>query len=469
MEPGRAAMDQAARPNRRLQRQRRLRGWSQEDVAAGLCRVASARGESDLGVDATTVSRWERGIRHPRPRYVRLLSQLFDLSAEELGLVHDAEPPAVSLRTADRAEDDDAERRDFLERMASALGQASLPPFPPLGPPCGPPARPEPWQRLDRALGRAGRFDSATVDELERVIRGLESLEPTGICSRALLGPATAHLDAITMLLQAPLPSAIRSRLCSLAGETAGLVGWLRWNLDDPRGASACFRSGLRAAREAGDRALGAYLVGAIACRLPGHEAPAITLSLLGGRTLGLGQADASPATSAWLAAKEAAAWAQLGREDDCLRALDRAAEIVERLPGAGDEEASRPRFTTIGRTWLAGERGASLARLGRVEEARAILRPVLASLGPNSERDRLWLLAALAGVHAELGDAEEACLLARSALMGAARMHVSPVLRLVAGLRPRLERHRRSLAVQELDEHLRMLSGATAQGAATT
>ncbi|HSR25043.1 MAG TPA: helix-turn-helix transcriptional regulator [Candidatus Eisenbacteria bacterium] len=462
-------MDQVPRPNPWLQRQRRLHGWSQEDVAAGLCRVASALGESALGVDATTVSRWERGIRHPRPRYVRLLSQLFDLSAEELGLVHDAEPPAVDLHAAGRAEGDDAEGRDWLERMASALGQASRPPFPHPGPPGRQPTRPEPWQRLDWALGRAGRFDSATVDELERVTHGLESLEPTGICSRALLGPATAHLDAIAMLLQAPLPSGIRSRLCSLAGETAGLAGWLRWNLDDPGGASACFRSGLRAAREAGDRALGAYLVGAIACRLPGHEAPAITLSLLGGRAFGLGQADASPATGAWLAAKEAGAWAQLGREDSCLRALDRAAEIVERLPGAGHEDVSRPRFTTIGRTWLAGERGVSLARLGHVEEARAILRPVLASLGPTSERDRLWLLAALAGVHAELGEAEEACLLARSALMGASRMHLSPVVRLVAGLRPRLERHRRSLAVQELDEHLRMLGEATARSAATT
>lgn len=459
-------MDRGPRPNRRLRLQRRLRGWSQEDVAAGLCRVAGSLGERDLGVDATMVSRWERGTRHPRPRYVRLLCRLFDLPAEQLGLVRDAEPPVVPLPAAEPGWRDDAGRRDSVQRIASTLGLAFLPPFLRAGPDARPAARPEPWERLDRALSRPGRVDSETVDELELVTHALESLEPTAIGPRPLLGPATGHLDAISLLLQAPLPAGIRGRLCSLAGETAALVGWLRWNLDDPRGAAACFRSGLRAAREADDRALGAYLAGAVACRLPDREAPAVTLSLLGGRPLGFGQAEASAATRAWLAAKEADAWAQVGAEDDCLRALDRAAEIVERLPATGAAEGSRPRFSVVDRTWLAGERGASLVRLGRVEEARAVLRPVVASLGPTSERDRLWLLAALAGAHAELDEPEEACRLARSALTGAARMDLAPVLRVVAGVRPRLEPHHRSPAVQELDEHLRAVGGAAARQA---
>jgi transcriptional regulator with XRE-family HTH domain len=443
-------MEQTARPNRRLRLQRRLRGWSQEDVAAGLYRVACAAGESDLGVDATMVSRWERGTRHPRPRYVRWLSQLFDLPVEELGLIQDADLP-----DGPDAADEQAASGDLMDGVAALLGLASVSPFL-RG---GQPPRPEPWERLEWALGRPGQVDPATVDELERVTRALESLEPTAIGSHALLGPATGHLDAISMLLQAPLEGAIRTRLCSLAGETAGLVGWLRWNLDDPRGASACFRAGLRAAREADDRPLGAYLVGALSCRLPNREAPQITLSLLGGRTQGYGQADASPATRAWVAAKEAGAWAQLGREDDCLRALDRAEEIVERI--RDPEPGGRPLVSPVNRTWLAGERGASMARLGRLEEARVLLKPVLASLGPTTERDRLWLLTAQAGVHAGLDEPEEACRLARTALAGAERMHLSPVVRLVEALRARLEGHRRSGAVQELDEQLMRLVSA--------
>lgn len=449
-------MDRAPRPNRRLRLQRRLRGWSQEDVAAGLYRVASSLGETDIGVDATMISRWERGTRHPRPRYVRLLSLLFDLPAEQLGLVQDADLSVVPLLPYDRVEGDADDRNEFIERVGDLLGGAPFPPYRPPETPGREPERTEAWERLDRALSRPGQLDVVAVEELERVTHALESLEPTAVSSRALLGPATGHLDAISMLLQASLRAGIRARLCSLAGETAGLVGWLRWNLNDAEGANACFRAGLRAAREADDQALGAYLVGAMACRLPGRAAPAITLRLLGSRTFGFAQADATPATAAWLAAKEADAWAQLGNEDECLRALARADEIVGRL--AADPRRARPSFSMVDRDWLAGERGASLARLGRVDAAQSILQPVLASLGPTCERDRLWLLTALAGAHAESDEPEEACRHARAALVGAARMQLAPVLEAIGSLRTRLERHRRNLAVQELDEHLRSL-----------
>jgi len=87
----RSSMESGQRPNKRLRLQRRLRGWSQEDVAAGLHRLAASLGEAELGVDATMISRWERGTRRPRPRYVRLLSSLFELPAEQLGIVEDAD------------------------------------------------------------------------------------------------------------------------------------------------------------------------------------------------------------------------------------------------------------------------------------------------------------------------------------------------------------------------------------------
>jgi transcriptional regulator with XRE-family HTH domain len=89
MLPQQGVLEQGQRPNRRLRLQRRLRGWSQEDVAAGLHRLAASLGEPEPGVDAATVSRWERGARRPRPYYVRLLCRLFDLRAEHLGLVED--------------------------------------------------------------------------------------------------------------------------------------------------------------------------------------------------------------------------------------------------------------------------------------------------------------------------------------------------------------------------------------------
>lgn len=62
-------------PNRRLKQARELRGWSQAKVA------------EQIGTDATTVSRWERGLFSPTPYFRERLCTLFDRNAEELGLL----------------------------------------------------------------------------------------------------------------------------------------------------------------------------------------------------------------------------------------------------------------------------------------------------------------------------------------------------------------------------------------------
>jgi len=434
------------RPNSRLRLQRRRRGWSQEDVVAGLHRVAAALGEPEPGVDATMVSRWERGSRRPRPRYVRLLCRLFDLPAEELGLVDD---DAAPWPTSWSAADEEARRRDFIRELA---GLFRIAPIPPAVEPPGP----EPWERLTRALRRPGRVDPATVDDLERITTALQSLEPTMVSSHLLLGPAVGHLESVTNLLQGSMTPSIRERLCSLAGRAAGLVGALKWNLDDWEAAITYFRVGMEAAREANDRALGAYLMARAACRPPHREDPASRLQRLRQGWHGFTPADASPSTQVWLAAKEADAHALLGRTDDCLRALDRAESLLARL----DEEAAvRPPPPLVSDTWLAGERGASLAKLGRTDEARANLERVLVTLGPTSERDRLWLLAALAFTFVADGEPEEACRVGSTTLSRAAATHLQPVVHLLGVDLPRaLGPYRDRPTVRELEEQARSL-----------
>jgi tetratricopeptide (TPR) repeat protein/transcriptional regulator with XRE-family HTH domain len=62
-------------PNLQIKRARESQGWSQEYVAR------------EVGTDAFTVSRWERGITVPSPHFRQQLCSLFGLSAAELGLV----------------------------------------------------------------------------------------------------------------------------------------------------------------------------------------------------------------------------------------------------------------------------------------------------------------------------------------------------------------------------------------------
>src|SRR2546430_1657357 len=145
------------RPNRRLRLQRLARGWSQDDVAAGLHRLAASTGEAELGVDATMVSRWERGTRRPRPRYVRLLSRLFELPADQLGVVEDDDDVERPTEQRQDAVEDDVERRDFLSRMTALLGAAAVP-LPGIEP-----ADADPGMPLARALGAAGEADDRAL------------------------------------------------------------------------------------------------------------------------------------------------------------------------------------------------------------------------------------------------------------------------------------------------------------------
>jgi len=71
-------------PNRRLKQARELRGWSQAKVA------------EQLGTDATTVSRWERGMFSPTPYFREKLCMLFSKNAAELGLLENTDQPEES-------------------------------------------------------------------------------------------------------------------------------------------------------------------------------------------------------------------------------------------------------------------------------------------------------------------------------------------------------------------------------------
>src|SRR5437660_11306871 len=70
-----------------LRTHRQLRGWSQDDLVRELVGLGIELGERQLGVSASLISRWEHGVTQPRAPYPKLLCQLFNATAEELGLV----------------------------------------------------------------------------------------------------------------------------------------------------------------------------------------------------------------------------------------------------------------------------------------------------------------------------------------------------------------------------------------------
>src|SRR5579859_7505283 len=68
----------------KLQSERQRRGWTRKYVA------------EQLGVSEYTIGQWERGKHMPYPVHVQKLCNLFDTSAEVLGLATNAEASGLS-------------------------------------------------------------------------------------------------------------------------------------------------------------------------------------------------------------------------------------------------------------------------------------------------------------------------------------------------------------------------------------
>lgn len=73
--------------NEKLKHARELRGWSQEEFARRVGCLADSLGHRGVVLDVSTISRWERGRNAPSPFYRQLLCLLFEMNAEELGLL----------------------------------------------------------------------------------------------------------------------------------------------------------------------------------------------------------------------------------------------------------------------------------------------------------------------------------------------------------------------------------------------
>jgi transcriptional regulator with XRE-family HTH domain/tetratricopeptide (TPR) repeat protein len=418
-------------PNERLRHHRLQRGWTLDAVAQRLDALAPTVGKKHLGVNGTMVGRWERGERQPRGIYRGLLATLYETTTQDLGLYE----PATSEKVLE-----EMQRRAFLQNIGVTAGFAVTS------------VAVQPWERLSAALRQPGRLDREIIAELEHVTVTLEALE-SQVSPKALLGPVVGHLDTVASLLKgSPRPS-LRQQLCSIAGETAGLAGWLTWDLEDRKAAGAYFRTGIEAAREADDRALGAYLVGSSCVQPAYRERPHARLRRLEGTTHGFTRTDATPSTQAWLVTLEAEAHALAGDERATLRAMDEADAIMSRL--ADEPSARRPRVAFFNAAYLDGERGVALARLGRPEAAQDVLASALASLDPEAVKTRPRLLTALATSRVRQGNIEEACQLGADALALATRQEVGPNLQDVRKLRLELEPWRDSRPVRTLDEQL--------------
>lgn len=338
-----------------------------------------------LGVEGKMVSAWENGQR-PGRRHARNLCAQLGTTRSELGLVEPEDGPVMGRRT-------------FL-RHSVGIGAMAV-----FGP----------WAGLDR-------LDEAAADGFDATNEVLWHLwARTG--AAAALGPALGHVESIGRLLEGSLPSSLRPRLCAGLAEGGALVSALKSWIGDAAGASHFGALAFGAAHDAADPDLAARILLVRTATDRGlHDRTRLRLQRYTEGEGDIAIAGAAAATQGWALAKAADVHAELGQEAAALQALDHAETLLAKAGSAARH------FPSPDPRWLIGERGATLARLGRTAEARQALTMALAdATGPRAQ-DRLWLLLATARTHVHDGDPEPAAQIALDVVREARRVQQGQV-----------------------------------------
>ncbi len=387
-------------PGRSRLREARLdRGWTQEEAADQLARLAWVRFGERVGVNADMIAKWERGEKNPSPRYRELLCLLYGATPEYLGIARvmkskasrspDTTSPAVTeqslvdalggaaaildqLGTAggilqprmfDAWKDDVIQRRIVLKLMGIMPAVTALPSV-----------------AESARRSRSGKPTPENVGDMEDLADRYQTLyhctAPT-----ALMTPVVAHLATLGDLLRQDPAPAQRRRLLVNRARVGTLAGRLSFfDLQDPMAARAYYSLALEAAREADDHWQAAAALGHVAFIPAAEHGFTAALDYLHSAGEQLRSQPCGLIVS-WLAAVESEMHTNAGNPTAALHALDRARDVLA-APGLTSE---LPWFDYYDATRLCGFAGYTALRAGRYDDARIELGSALGKLSRSA------------------------------------------------------------------------------------
>ncbi|MET8679435.1 hypothetical protein ABZW18_18130 [Streptomyces sp. NPDC004647] len=431
------------RPNEQLGSWFARSGWSKGELARQVNRRARQLGAHHVSTDTSRVRRWLDG-EQPREPIPRILSELFSerfgcvVAIEDLGLRSSHQSPSVSGVDMPWAGPQTVElisefsRSDLMLARRGFLGTS-------LALSAGP-ALIEPMQRwLVPAPSAGGRPDLPAVPAQAGPRRGnrlsgpeLDLLEATTVmfrqwdaqCGGGLRRKAVVgQLHEVTDLLQEPQPEPVSRRLFKVAAELAELSGWMSYDIGLQPTAQKYFVLALHAAKEAGDKPLGSFILSNMGRQMIHVGRPDDALELI--HLAQYGSRDCSTArTQAMLYAMEARAYANMGQPNKCHRAV-RMAEDAFADTSVSDGDPDWIRF--FSEAELNGENAHSYRDLayvaGRSPTYASLAEPVMQKavdlFGQDQEHQRSYALnlIGMATVHLLKQEPEQSAELAERAL----------------------------------------------------
>ncbi|MEU6555443.1 hypothetical protein ABZ915_35115 [Streptomyces sp. NPDC046915] len=336
-------------------------GWSKGELARQVNRRARQLGANHISTDTSRVRRWLDG-ENPREPIPRILSELFSerfgcvVSVEDLGLRAARQSPSasgvdlpwtgpqtVALLSEFSRSDLMLARRGFLgTSLALSAGPSLIEPMQRWlvpSPSTPGPHRPEPVVEPRRP----GRLSKPELDLLESttvMFRQWDAQCGGGLRRKAVVG----QLHEVTDLLQEPQPETTTRKLFQVAAELAELAGWMSYDVGLQPTAQKYFVLALHAAKEAGDKPLGSYVLSSMSRQMihlgrPDDALELIHLAQYGSRDC------AGPRTQAMLYAMEARAYANMGQPGKCKRAVRMAEDTFAEADEWDDPDPDWIRF----------------------------------------------------------------------------------------------------------------------------
>ncbi|MFF8656315.1 helix-turn-helix transcriptional regulator [Streptomyces huasconensis] len=371
-----------------LAKRRRTLGYSQEELA------------HLVGVDRTTIGRWESGRISPQPPQRRGLAIALGVSLQELDcLLTPSRAPVQEItgRQADNppsaGDSDEMIRREFLRILTVSGALTALPV--------------EEIEALTEGVHQGVPSDFARMNrhlwQVYQLTRAKGSVYPVIRDQLTQLNEALAgHRGNPGLLLHAA------SDLYQLAGEVA---------FDGNRYSDAAASYSLAASVSKDAKAYDLW-----ACALVRHayvdmgeqHYPQAAQVLSAAEQLAH-RGDSNLSTRHWVAPVQAETYAALGDLDACERAMERAEKVRDLTVDSGDSGWLR-----FDGARLAEERGSRYVRLGRLDLAEGVLMTALAQTGlasGHSYRRRAAVLTDLAAIGAKRRDAEQVVVYGEEAL----------------------------------------------------
>jgi tetratricopeptide (TPR) repeat protein/transcriptional regulator with XRE-family HTH domain len=421
------------------------KGWSYTRLIAEMRRVA-ARERVTLPTTRSLVvmlSRWCNDQERPSEFYQSLLSKALGLPPSLLGLADSSEPARSSAPPSRFVEDGIAAWGQLFSvtgANSAALSTAELL----SGASWRSPHR-EP--SADSTVG-PGKVGTELLNTLDTMTEGYRRLDRQ-LGAASVFDDSTHHLQRLVRLKDASMATEHRRRLAAAAGEVGSLAAWQALDLGRPGAAWSYYCLATRAAREAGDRELHAYVVAETSYVLLFGGQVRQALSLVK-RARHLARWT-TPRLRAWLAAAHAEASAIAGNAGETLRALDQADEAFQQVePGSG------PRWLAyFDKAHLVRWKGHCLVLVGQLETAFAVLQEALDSVDASFVRARAGALVDLATLHFQQGEVEETCNVLGQAFRLARETHSTKNQRRIVVVRRHLRPWNATAAVRDLDELL--------------